>query len=397
MEEKFKNILIEVQHDLKRVNKDLSDLNNIKQRVKEGMEKLEREINDYLSDFNRDTYKVYDNLLRLNNLAAKLMIYRGIGYESTSAEYSFILALYEMINGRTDLALESFENYFKEANNDNAKITCSAFYLCAMICYNKGQYNNAKDYFSKSAQLYFSLYNEQDFQAMIYVCECMHFAGEKRETIDHEFLHVEKLLNKSKQTMDSDEAIKLENHFITLNLKHGNCFFQSFLKLSNNSDTSEIRNIMIDNDQALKYYQTILDYTGFYSKKKLDTILKIVMMYSLAQAMYSSKRTVDSRFPGGLYELFLDIFDQLKNLLIDKTEGLILAQFYYLLGTCALYSYFVPVDQALLYFEYARKQTQLIPATTKYFSCMTKELLTRNQFIEQIDQCINLLKSSRMR
>jgi len=122
----------------------------------------------------------------------------------------------------------------------------------------------------------------------------------------------------------------------------------------------------------------------------LGVMEKVVKNIMEQDGLTKTQATVKAK---KLTKLHKDVFSKLKNSILDKTETLILAQFYFMLGTCAFYSYQVVADQGLYYLENARKQTQLIPGSTKFYSCMTKELVTRDQFIKQIDSIIDLVKS----
>jgi len=390
MNEKIEDIVIENQQMLLKLTARVNSITKRDRHVKEEIEKHKKKIKAYFEQFNRDNYKDIDKMLKLTSLATELSIYKKMGFPISLDEHNVILGISEMLACRTEEALKYFENYMEETVETRSKLYCDVLYLCGMIYYNKGQgnFNNAIDYFSRSAELYYKLHERHDFQAKIYVGECMFLDKQDIKRIENCFETIQQELNINKANIEQKE---LEKYFLTLNLKWGNCYFSSVLKPSKN----EIGIIDIDNKRALEYYRKLFDYIGAYSKEKLDDTVKVIMAYSLAQAMYSSKE-VDFRFPRGLDGLFLDVFDKLKNFVLNKTEAVILAQFYFMLGTCAWYCSQISADQGLLYFEYARKQTQLIPSSTKFYSSMTKQMLARDEFIREIDLCIEKVKS-RMR
>jgi hypothetical protein len=84
-------------------------------------------------------------------------------------------------------------------------------------------------------------------------------------------------------------------------------------------------------------------------------------------------------------EMLTDVFRRLRKIVLTKREEIILAQTYFMLGTCAVYSPGVSRDAGEIYLEYARHQTLTVPSEVCFFSCITKELLSRTEFVGQID------------
>ena len=392
MNEKIEDIVIRNQQSFIDITEKVNILINKEDRVKTGIKELERKIERYFSNFTRDNYKDTEKILKLNSLSTELLVYKKLGYDFSIAEHNVILGLQEMICYRVEEALSYFEIYVEE--NRKTKLSCDVLYLCAMICYNNANFSKAIYYFTKAANLYLVLFGKHDFQSEIYIGECMYLSKSReypQEKINEYFELIEETLDK----LNNSE--NLDKFYLTLYLKWGNCYFQPGIKLSNNNiGSNNLSNITINNQKALSYYKKIINFIGgFYHKEKLNDLLKVIMVYSLAQAMYSSRKDIDSSF-ARTNELFKHVFEKLVNLLLNKTETIILAQFYFMLGTCSWYSFEVAADQGLFYLENSRKQTQLIPSNIKFYSCMTKELLTRDEFIMQIDFCINKIKS-RMR
>lgn len=385
MDGKIEEIVIENQKKLLDLSEKVHNLTDKESHVQKEIKKLEIKVKNYLIKFTRDNYKNIDRILELNSLSTELLVFKKLGYVFLFDEHLVILGLSEMVNGR---GREALENYFKEYLdlNSEAELSCTVQYLCGMICYNNGNFSDAKQYYSSSAQLHLSLFKKHDFQAEIYVCECMFLAKEETEKIEKQFSQIELTLKKLKNETDNIDII-----FMTLYLKWGNIYFQSIWEIKTIYDTIGKLGLKVDNEKAYEYYIKILNFIGAYNKSKIDTTLKVILVYSLAQAIYTNR--TDINLPVGTDQLFMDVFDILKNLLLDKTEGIILAQFYFMLGTCAWYSSRIPKDQGLLFLEYSRKQTQLIPVNTKYYSCMTKKLLDRDSFVKQIDQCVDDIKS----
>jgi hypothetical protein len=90
-------------------------------------------------------------------------------------------------------------------------------------------------------------------------------------------------------------------------------------------------------------------------------------------------------------ELLKDVFDRLRRIVLTKREEIILAQCYLMLGTCVAYSSHLSKDIGEIYLEYARHQTLMVPSDVCFFSGVTKELLSKNDFVKQIDFYANEL------
>ena len=106
--------------------------------------------------------------------------------------------------------------------------------------------------------------------------------------------------------------------------------------------------------------------------------------YSLAQALLLAN-SVDMDLARTPTELLADVFARLRRLVLTKREEIILAQSYLMLATCAFYSPYVSNDVGEIYLEYARHQTLTVPSDVCFYSCITKELLGRDEFVRQID------------
>jgi hypothetical protein len=124
-----------------------------------------------------------------------------------------------------------------------------------------------------------------------------------------------------------------------------------------------------------------------------DSLLPVIVDYSLAQALLLAG-SMDFDFSMTPSQMFASVFDRLRRIVLTKREESILAQCYLMLGTCGVYSFDVPRDICEIYFEYARAQTLTIPSGLCIYSCITKELLDRSEFVKQIDFCVTQLQAS---
>jgi len=118
--------------------------------------------------------------------------------------------------------------------------------------------------------------------------------------------------------------------------------------------------------------------------------------YSLAQALLLAK-SIDMDLSMTSSELLADMFHRLRRIVLTKREEIILAQCYLMLGTCAAYSTHVSEKIGEIYLEYARTQTLTVPSDVCFYSCITKELLSRDEFVQQIDYYASRLQQATTR
>jgi hypothetical protein len=124
-----------------------------------------------------------------------------------------------------------------------------------------------------------------------------------------------------------------------------------------------------------------------------DSLLPIVVDYSLAQALLVANH-IDMELEMTPTELLAHVFERLRAIVLRKREESILAQCFLMLGTCAVYSEQVSRDVGELYLESARTQILTVPADVCFYSCVTKELLSRDEFVDQIDYYADQLHAS---
>jgi len=117
----------------------------------------------------------------------------------------------------------------------------------------------------------------------------------------------------------------------------------------------------------------------------------VVIDYSLAQALLLAK-SVDMDLAQTPSELLADLSHRLRRIVLNKREEIILALCYFMLGTCAFYSTHLSKDVGKIHLEYARHRTLSVPSDVCLYSCVTKELLSRDEFIKQVDYYTNQLE-----
>ncbi|MBI2570808.1 MAG: hypothetical protein HYV63_27720 [Candidatus Schekmanbacteria bacterium] len=182
---------------------------------------------------------------------------------------------------------------------------------------------------------------------------------------------------------DVDEALRLsevspELAFLkaTLYLKWANCYV----------DTLDLEpkqsNLLVNSALAVSLYKKARASLPKYVEP--DSLLPVVVDYSLAQALLLA-RSIDMDLAMTPSELLADVFERLRRIVLTKRAEIILAQCYLMLGTCAAYSRHVSEEIGDIYLEYARTQTLTVPSDVCFYSCVTKELLSRDEFVTQID------------
>ena len=130
--------------------------------------------------------------------------------------------------------------------------------------------------------------------------------------------------------------------------------------------------------------------------KSLESLLPVTIDYSLAGALLLTN-SIDVDLSQTPSELFEDVFHRLRRIVLTKREEIILAQSYFMLGTCAFYSTRLSKEVGKIYLEYARHQTLTVPSDVCFYSCITKELLSKDEFVKQIDYYTNELDQQKGR
>jgi tetratricopeptide (TPR) repeat protein len=327
---------------------------------------LARRLESCLAAFDRDRYKSTDQRLAIGALAGEIMIFDKLGYDIPVNGASFLLAVAALLEGRNQAAVEHFNDFIRQAPRDDPNLA-NAYYLAAMIAYNRRQYSQAIDYYESA--FICSPEDNRDWQSKIYVGELLYFLRRPKEAIEKAFFDVEQQL---KLIEDSPQHNFLR---ATLYLKLGNCYVETFLE-------PRERNLMVNNQLAIRYFKEARKWCPRLVGS--DSLLPAVIDYSLAQALMLAN-SVDMDLPLTPSEMLADVFNRLRKIVLNKREEIILAQSYFMLGTCAVYSSQVSKDAGEIYLEYARHQTLAVPSDVCFYSCITKELLTRDEFVKQID------------
>jgi hypothetical protein len=146
---------------------------------------------------------------------------------------------------------------------------------------------------------------------------------------------------------------------------------------------------MTNNHIAIRFYKEARKWCPRLTGS--DSLLPVVIDYSLAQALML-ENSIDMDLAQTPSELLADVFHRLRRIVLNKREEIILAQSYLMLGTCAFYSEHLSKDVGEIYFEYARHQTLSVPSDVCFYSSVTKELLSRDEFVRQIDHFVNQLE-----
>ncbi len=148
-------------------------------------------------------------------------------------------------------------------------------------------------------------------------------------------------------------------------------------------------NPLVNNALAVSYYKRAR--ASLPKRVESGSLLPVVVDCSLAQALLLA-RSIDMDLSMTPSELFAHVFERLRRIVLTKREDIILAQCYLMLGACALYSAHVSDEIGAIYLEYARTQTLTVPSDVCFYSCITKELLSRDEFVQQIDGCATRLR-----
>lgn len=336
------------------------------QRVDRALRELRQRIQSCLDTFDRDRYKATDQRLLISTLASEILIFDRLGYDLGTSGPNFLLAVSAFLEGRNRDALEYFEEFLKRTSPEDRNY-CNACYLAGMITYNRREFQRASEFFG--AAFIRSAENNRDWLSKIYTGEIAYFLRASSTEIEGIFRAV-------KEALPNYDATSAQQFIrATLYLKWGNCYAGTFRP-------PKTPNSMVNNQLAIQYYK--LARASCPHPAPPESLLPVVIDYSLAQALLLGK-SVDMDLGVTPSQLFADVFQRLRRIVLLKREELILAQCYLMLGTCAYYSTHVSKDIGEIYLEYARHQTLVVPPDVCFYSPITKELLNRDELVGQID------------
>lgn len=371
--QELQDIVLRNTTEIAEIRRQLTDLVSKEERVDVALKDLRRRLENCLDAFDRDKYKATDQRLLINALAAEILIFDKLGYEIGTTGSHFLLGIAALLEGRNQSALEHFKKFIERADSSEKNLR-NAHYLAGMISYNRREFNQAIDFYESAFR--YSPENNRDWQSKIYVGELSFFSRKTKEVIEKAFLDVEELL----KGMEGIPQYKFL--CATLYLKLGNCYVGTFIE-------PKERNQMVNNQIAIEHYKQARSWCPRLVES--ESLLQVVIDYSLAQALLLTK-SVDMDLAQTPSELLADVFHRLRRIVLTKREEIILAQSYFMLGTCAFYSTHLSKDVGEIYLEYARHQTLSVPSDVCFYSSISKELLSRDEFVKQIDYYANQLE-----
>ena len=364
--QEMQDIVLRNTAEIAQIRQQLTDLMAKEKRVEAALNDLRRRLEVGLGVFHRDRYKSTDQRLLIGALADEILIFEKLGYDLGAPGASFLLGVAALLEGRNQAALEYFRRFIEQTDAADRNLA-DAHYLAAMISYNRRDFNQAIA--SYQAAFRYSPEAGPDWQSLIYVGELSFFLRKPREVIEKAFFDVEERL-KANETSPQRNFLRA-----TLYLKLGNCYVGTFVE-------PKERNPMVNNRLAIGCYKQARKWCPKHGES--ESLLPVVIDYSLAQALLL-ENSVDMDLAQTPSELLADAFHRLRRIVLTKREEIILAQSYFMLGTCVSYSTLLSKDVGEIYLEYARHQTLSVPSDVCFYSAITKELLSRDEFVRQID------------
>jgi tetratricopeptide (TPR) repeat protein len=359
--------------EISEIRRQLTDLTSREKRVEQALLDLRRRLDNCLNEFDRDRYKATDQRLLIHALASEILIFDKLGYDIGTSGSHFLLGVAALLEGRYQAALEQLKAYVSLAEHHDKNLG-NACYLAGVISYNRRECNQAIEFFESAFR--HSPEENRDWQSKIQAAELTYFVRKPREVIEKAFFDVEEQLK-------AIEGTSQHNYLrATLYLKLGNCYVGTFLE-------PKERNPMVNNQVAIGYYKLARKWCPRLTGS--ESLLPVVIDYSLAQALLLDN-SVDMDLAQTPSELLADLFQRLQRIVLNKREEIILALCYFMLGTCAVYSTHVSRDVAKIHLEYARNQTLSVPSDVCFYSSITKELLSRDEFVKQVDYYIEQLE-----
>jgi tetratricopeptide (TPR) repeat protein len=376
--QELEEIVLRNTADISELRRRQSEVESKEQRAAAAIGELRRRAENFLLAFDRDRYKSTDQRLTAHALATEALIFDRLGYETGFAGSRFLLGVAALLEGRNQAALDYFDEFIRGAGPEAVNLQ-DAYYLSAMICYNRREFNQAIEFYEWAFRR--SPKERRDWQSKIYVGELLYFLRKPKEEIERAFFDVE-------EGLKADHKVEGRNFLLaTLYLKLGNCYTATLL------DPKEA-NPMRNNRVAIRYFKQARQHCPRLVGS--DSLLPAVIDYSLAQSLLL-ENSVDMDLAETPSELIADVFCRLRRIVLNKREEIILAQSYLMLGTCAFSSGHLSKDVGEIYLEHARHQTLSVPTDVCFYSCVTKELLSRDEFVRQIDHFASELEREQAR
>jgi len=364
--QELQDIVLRNTAELAEIRQQLQALTSKEQRAARALQDLRQRFKSYLDAFDRDKYKATDQRLLITALANEIRIFDKLGYDIGESGAHFLLGVADLLEGRNQAALEQLKRYIGLTAPDDRNLR-NAHYLGGMVSYNRREFSQATEFFSTAFRL--SPDSNRDWQSATYVAELAYFMRMPQDVVERLFFDVDEQLSRL------DKSTPTSFMRATLYLKLGNCYVETFL-------APKEANPMRNNPLAIRYYKEARNCCP--RRIESESLLPVIIDSSLAQALILSQ-SLDFDLPMTPSELFADVFHRLRRIVLTKREEIILAQCYLILGICALYSSDVAKDVGEIYLEYARHQTQVVPSDMCFYSSITKELLSRDEFVRQID------------
>ncbi|NQT13476.1 MAG: hypothetical protein HQ582_12045 [Planctomycetes bacterium] len=397
--QELQDIILRNTADISEVRQQLSAIQSKEQRVRQAIEQLRQRLKRCLDRFDPDRCEATDERLTISALANEILIFASLGYDIGMAGFDFLLGVAAFLEGRNMAALDYFEQFLRTGDPGDRNYP-NAAYLAGMATYNRREFHRAIDFFKTVSER--TPDKNRAWRSMTYVGELSHFVRKPAQEIERLFRNVEDIL--TREEGHSQHSIPRA----TLYLKLGNCYVGTFRPRKEPNE-------MVDNQLAIQYYKQARKFcprdapaetkltgradhshgTGHRKPRAWTppgSLLPAVIDYSLAQALLLAN-SVDMEIEKTPSQLFADVFRRLRRIVLAKREEIILAQCYLMLGTCACYSSDLSKDIGEIYLEYARHQTLVVPPDVCFYSCITKELLNRDEFVQQIDFYASELES----
>jgi tetratricopeptide (TPR) repeat protein len=376
--QELEEIVLRNTAEISELRRQQSQIASKERRVEAAIRDLRHRAENFLLAFDRDRYKSTDQRLTAQALSTEVLIFDRLGYEMPLAGARFVLGVASLLAGRNQSALDSFREFIRAADPDDRNLQ-DACYLSAMICYNRREFHQAMAFYEQAHRG--SPKEGRDWQSKIYVGELLYFLRKPKEEIERAFLDVE-------EALQADDSVPARNLLLaTLYLKLGNCYTETLLE-------PKEANPMRNNRVAIRYFKQARRHCPRLVGS--DSLLPAVIDYSLAQALLL-ENSMDMDLAETPSELLADVFHRLRRIVLNKREEIILAQSYLMLGTCAFSSRQLSKDVGEIYLEHARHQTLSVPSDVCFYSCITKELLSRDEFVRQIDHFASELEREQPR
>jgi tetratricopeptide (TPR) repeat protein len=386
----------EVELRIKDLDKQISEVEKYKEKtelsLQEKIARLNEEAFTLFRGLDRENFKSEDNKGKLETFYVNMNTLEQMADVSgLLSPFSFFLRALHFFNvtqyqpaqedlkkahksGFREVAQKTPEWYGDEVAAELDKqlnrmlVDCS--YQLGITHYNLGEYRDARERFDEAFRS-----NPLDFRSRSYIPELKFFDPQiSFNEVIAEFESVERELKTL--SLEDREKIDWSAAMASLKMREGNCYLPKLFTIRGRERYRSEEHI----ERAVGVYWEAFDEA---QKTRKPNLTEIFTRFSLAQALEQvGAAEWRNQRP---HDLFHDVFNEVRNQIVLKSEPILLVLLNYTIAICAKRAN-VSGENPRTYLARAREQLQRVPAQVRIFSPITKINLTRQEILWEIEE-----------